>query len=82
MHGSCGNNLRQLFWNDLIAFNSNYPMMVIRDFNSVTDQNEKVGANHVSFNDVSAFNNMISQTGLVDAGFSRNKFTWANNKPG
>lgn len=44
VHSSYDANIRQILWNEFIAFNSNSPWMIIGDFNTIADQSEKRGS--------------------------------------
>src|SRR4051812_38447954 len=82
IHASCNASLKQSLWTDFTDFNTVSPWLVAGDFNAVTCQEEKIGGRPISFQDTGDFNNMISQTGLIDTGLSGNKFTWSNNRMG
>lgn len=82
IHASCDGNIRQCLWAELCNCNFNCPWLVVGDFNIVRSHEEKIQGNPIKLAEVNDFNNMIASTGLVDGGFSGNKFTWCNNRLG
>lgn len=76
----CDGNKRKLLWDELHASNFNMPWMVVRNFNIVSKQDEKLRGNPININDVNGFNTIISNVELADNDYSSNKFTWCNNK--
>lgn len=44
VHTSCDGNVRLSLVNQFINFNSTLPWMIVGEFNTVTDQNEKIGS--------------------------------------
>lgn len=52
-----------------------WPLVHRGDFNAVLRDDERVGT-HSNLNSLNSFNSFTMNTGVVDAGFSRNKFTW------
>lgn len=49
--------------------------MVVRDFNAVSSQEEKMGECPINLNDVAEFLDMIRQASLNDEGYSGSKYT-------
>lgn len=72
---------RKITWSELkdMSTSINLPWIVIGDFNEVRNQNDqKLGGNPVNLNRCNAFNSCISESGLIDVGSTRLKFTWLN----
>lgn len=80
VYASCDPVKRRDLWSDLSQHIQAGPWLISGDFNIVSAQDEKLGGNPVSFQDVYEFNQMIVCNGLSDAGYSRNKYTWSNNR--
>lgn len=73
---------RKDLWRELSQHNQVCPWQVFGDFNIVSSQDEKLGGNPITFQEVYEFNQMIETNGLSDAGYTGNKFTWSNSRAG
>lgn len=73
---------RKVLWHDLIDFAShvNGPWSVIRDFNDITNENEKFGGRHPNRRKMEAYRDCMNRCGLIDIGFSGPKFIWTNKR--
>ncbi|PKA66258.1 hypothetical protein AXF42_Ash006955 [Apostasia shenzhenica] len=58
----------------------NLPWIVVGDFNTVQNIEERNGGNIPNYYDMKDFNNAILEAGLEDAGYSGKAFTWANSR--
>ncbi|XP_073101452.1 uncharacterized protein [Elaeis guineensis] len=60
-----------------------YPMLLIGDFNVITDSTEKRGGRGFNADiEVREFRNFVNSSSLIDLGFSGSAFTWCNNRFG
>lgn len=75
---------RARLWNDVSeeAVRVDEPWFILGDFNAITHEEEKKGGQRFENKSASDFRNFILANGLLDAGFSGNKFTWSNNQRG
>lgn len=72
---------RSQLWASLRALSSfTAPLSAIDDFNSICFSNEKLSLRPPS--SLRYFNEFISDTGLIDPGFTGHPYTWANNRRG
>lgn len=55
---------------------------ILSDFNSLLNQNEKMGGSLVSQSSSSRFRGFIQSRGLIDIGFSGSPYTWNNKQSG
>ncbi|KAL7083946.1 hypothetical protein ACP275_14G193900 [Erythranthe tilingii] len=83
VYASCSQRSRKDLWAHLSAMNEviSDPWFMGGDFNATLDVSEKKGG----LNDVTRlhdFQNFVIQSGLLDAGFIGNPFTWSNNQHG
>lgn len=76
--------LRNVFWNSLASVDlSDVPWCLISDFNCLLDAHDKQGGLVFSVNyAIRCFRDFIYNSGLMDLGFSRRRFTWSNNRQG
>lgn len=65
-----------------IAAVFNGPWLLIRDFNKVVSQADKVGGKPVASSSSSVLNGLITRRGLLDVGFHGCPFTWSNGREG
>lgn len=82
VYASCDGRKRRELWTNLVNLNSKTPWLIAGDFNVGISQGDKKGGNPLNMNDVTDFNSMISQFGLIDGGFSSSRFTSSNNRTG
>jgi len=69
-------------WEDLeeVACNTDFPWMVGGDFNTITDESEKLGGLPVSQVEVEDFVQCISSCALNEIQFSGSCYTWWNGR--
>ncbi|KAF7844864.1 reverse transcriptase [Senna tora] len=74
---------RKILWGNLIklAPEINMPWIIGGDFNEVLSQDEKWGLRPASNARIREFKHCIDSCGLVDLGYSGQKFTWCNKRP-
>lgn len=82
IYAGCIGERRKELWTELLNLNINTPWMITGNFNEVSNQDEKIGENPLNINDVTDFNSFISQSGLIDGGYTGSKFTWTKNRIG
>ena len=83
VYGSTDYRVRCTLWEYLVNTSStSLPWTVIGDFNSILITQEKLSTHPHSSISVREFYDMIMAAGLKDLGFSRNRFTLANNRQG
>ncbi|MQM06569.1 hypothetical protein Taro_039396 [Colocasia esculenta] len=83
VYTACDMSSRRLLYDDLLTSNINQlPWMVGGDFNCVSSPSEKEGGSTPNHSSMIDFNSFISAAGLLDAGFSGQRFTWSNNRVG
>lgn len=81
VHGHCSADDRRSLWHDLsLVVNENIPCILLGDFNVIMSANEKRGGIPFNINEAEDFINFISDTSLLDVGFSGSPFTWCNNR--
>lgn len=55
---------------------------MLADLNAITNEEEKQGGCKFGLKFAADFSNFAVANGLLDVGFSGNKFTWSNNQKG
>ncbi|KAL0283501.1 UNVERIFIED_CONTAM: hypothetical protein Sradi_7226000 [Sesamum radiatum] len=73
-------NSRRNLWEELSNFNQDAPWIVGGDFNVILHPNENQGGNIQRMGPMEDFNDMMTDTGLIDAGFEGEPFTWTNKR--
>ena len=71
---------RRALWEDLQKWSSNFPWIILGDFNSILSQDDKHNGEHVSSYEVSDFRTCCSVLGLSDLNYTGCQFTWTNEK--
>lgn len=71
---------RRSLWDDLCNWSSNFPWIILGDFNSLLSQEDKHNGALVSTYKVSDFRSCCSDLGLSDLNFSGCHFTWMNGR--
>lgn len=84
VYAKCNRLERKDLWEHLTVLSSSMtdPWFVGGDLNAILDAREKKGGRPTEVRNLFDFQNCILQTGLIDAGFSGNPFTWSNNRAG
>ncbi|XP_070015166.1 uncharacterized protein [Nicotiana sylvestris] len=80
VYAKCKAHLREPLWDNLktIASGMNSPWMVARDFNIITDPEEKKGGKIHNMSKSLPFIHCIMDCGLMDMDYSGSPFTWCN----
>ncbi|KAL0420356.1 UNVERIFIED_CONTAM: hypothetical protein Slati_3058500 [Sesamum latifolium] len=74
-------NSRRILWEELTWLSTqDVPWLVGRDFNVILHPNENQGGDLSRMGPMDDFNDMVSDTGLIDAGFEGEPFTWINKR--
>ncbi|KAL0400375.1 UNVERIFIED_CONTAM: hypothetical protein Sradi_2380800 [Sesamum radiatum] len=74
-------NPRRILWVKLVKFsNQDVPKIVGGDFNVILHPNENQCGDMKRLGPMDDFNDMMSDTGLIDAGFEGDPFTWTNKR--
>ena len=58
------------------------PWLCVRDFNEIIWSHEKLGRGLRQENMMKAFREVLDECGLMDLGFSSEKYTWKGKRPG
>ena len=76
-------NKHKPFWNYLqnLATNISLLWVLLRDFNDMLSDEEKLGGLPVNRTRILAFRNCMDKCGLMDLGFHGPCFTWTNKSP-
>jgi len=82
VYGSPYHQNRAQFWDNLRDIGANYlgAWLCIGDFNMILDQSEKVGGLPFACSSQDFFRDFMNTHGMVDLGFSGNRFTWSNHR--
>ncbi|KAL0405920.1 UNVERIFIED_CONTAM: hypothetical protein Slati_3905900 [Sesamum latifolium] len=76
IYAKCYRNPRRILWEDLTRIsNQNAPWLVGGDFNAILHPNENQGGDMRRLVPMDNFNDMMFDTGLIDAGFEGEPFT-------
>ncbi|KAL0289913.1 UNVERIFIED_CONTAM: LINE-1 reverse transcriptase [Sesamum radiatum] len=76
-----GKDLRRNLWEELVKLsNQDAPWIVGGDFNVILHPNENQGGDIHRMGPMDDFYDMITDTGLIDAGFEGEPFTWTNKR--
>lgn len=75
---------RNLLWDSLSSADlSNFPWLVLGDFNCISNAQDKLGGSPFSFcSSVRRFNCFLAVSALSDLGFISPRYTWCNNRTG
>ncbi|KAL0293704.1 UNVERIFIED_CONTAM: hypothetical protein Scaly_3136100 [Sesamum calycinum] len=74
-------NPRRALWEELKRLSLNkVPWIVGGDFNTMLHTHEYRGATISSLGSIEDFNDMVLDSGLTDAGFEGEPFTWSNKR--
>ncbi|KAL0289211.1 UNVERIFIED_CONTAM: hypothetical protein Sradi_7078400 [Sesamum radiatum] len=74
-------NPRRNLWEELVKLsNQDAPWIVGGDFNVISHPNENQGGDIQRMGPMEDFNDMMTDTGLIDAGFEGEPFTWTNKR--
>ncbi|XP_020253738.1 uncharacterized protein LOC109830781 [Asparagus officinalis] len=76
------NSGRKSLWHDILAFKQNVscPWIIGGDFNTIIDNNEKIGGSLVTDTDTEDFQNFISSCQLMHLKTTGCFFTWCNKQ--
>ncbi|KAL2237563.1 UNVERIFIED_CONTAM: hypothetical protein Sindi_0948000 [Sesamum indicum] len=81
IYAKCYRAPRRILWDELTRIShQNVPWLVGGDFNAILHPNENQGGDMRRIGSMDDFNDMMSDTGLIDAGFEGEPFTWTNNR--
>ncbi|KAL0448790.1 UNVERIFIED_CONTAM: hypothetical protein Slati_1435400 [Sesamum latifolium] len=81
IYAKCYRNPRRILWEELVKLsNQSVPWIVGGDFNVILHPNENQGGDMQRLGPMDDFNDMMSDTGLIDAGFEGEPFTWTNKR--
>ena len=71
---------RKMLWEYLknLASSIILPWVVLRDFNEMLAEDEKMGSLPLNGNTISTFRDCIDQCGLMDLGFHEPRYMWTN----
>ncbi|KAL0287132.1 UNVERIFIED_CONTAM: hypothetical protein Sradi_7130600 [Sesamum radiatum] len=81
IYAKCYRNPRRNLWEELVKLsNQDAPWIVGGDFNVISHPNENQGGDIQRMGPMEDFNDMMTDTGLIDAGFEGEPFTWTNKR--
>ncbi|KAL0394703.1 UNVERIFIED_CONTAM: hypothetical protein Slati_4436500 [Sesamum latifolium] len=81
VYAKCYRNSRRILWEELVKLsNQDVPGIVGGDSNVILHSNENQGGDMQRLDPMDDFNDMMSDTGLIDAGFEGDPFTWTNKR--
>ncbi|KAL0402600.1 UNVERIFIED_CONTAM: hypothetical protein Slati_4289900 [Sesamum latifolium] len=81
IYAKCSRNSRRILWEELTRLSTqDVPWLVGGDFNVILHPNENQGGDLSRMGPMDDFNDMVSDTGLIDAGFEGEPFTWTNKR--
>ncbi|KAK4390395.1 hypothetical protein Sango_2102800 [Sesamum angolense] len=81
VYAKCYRNPRRLLWEELTSIsNQHAPWLVGGHFNVILHPNENQGVDMRRMGPIDDFNDMMIDTGLMDAGFEGHPFTWTNKR--
>lgn len=63
-----------------LATNCNFPWICLGDFNEIMDLKENWGGNEISVSQINSSKQAIDEAGLIDLGYSLNRFTWSKGR--
>ncbi|KAL0291296.1 UNVERIFIED_CONTAM: LINE-1 reverse transcriptase [Sesamum radiatum] len=81
IYAKCYRNPRRNLWEELVKLsNQDVPWIVEGDFNVILHLNENQGGDIQRMGPMEDFYDMMTDTGLIDAGFEGEPFTWTNKR--
>ncbi|XP_011081406.1 uncharacterized protein LOC105164454 [Sesamum indicum] len=81
IYAKCYRTPRRILSDELTRIShQNVPWLVGGDFNAILHPNENQGGDMRRIGSMDDFNDMMFDTGLIDAGFEGEPFTWTNNR--
>ncbi|KAL0434121.1 UNVERIFIED_CONTAM: hypothetical protein Slati_2746400, partial [Sesamum latifolium] len=81
VYAKCYRNRRRTLWEELVKLsNQDVPWIVGGDFNIILHPNENQGKDMQRLGPMDDFNDIMSDIGLIDAGFEGDLFTWTNKR--
>ncbi|KAL0336655.1 UNVERIFIED_CONTAM: hypothetical protein Sradi_4877400 [Sesamum radiatum] len=81
VYAKCYRNFRRLLWEELTNIsNLHAPWLVGGILNVILHPNENKGGDMRRMGPIDDFNDMMIDTGLMDAGFEGDLFTWTNKR--
>ncbi|KAL0293654.1 UNVERIFIED_CONTAM: hypothetical protein Sradi_6925200 [Sesamum radiatum] len=81
IYAKCSRNPRRILWEELKTLsNHKTPWLVGGDFNAILHTEENMGGIINRLGPLEDFNDMILESGLTDAGFEGEPFTWTNKR--
>ncbi|KAL2248287.1 UNVERIFIED_CONTAM: hypothetical protein Sindi_2681000 [Sesamum indicum] len=81
LHKRNTRNPRRALWEELKRLSLNkVPLIVGGDFNTMLHTHENQGGTISSLGAIEDFNDMVLDSGLIDAGFEGEPFTWTNKR--
>ncbi|XP_058068824.1 uncharacterized protein LOC131218159 [Magnolia sinica] len=84
VYAKCSRILRRSLWSNLISISNSIagPWAVAGDFNALANSTERFERRRQPNTGDDEFAEAINDAGLLDVGFSDNRFTWSNNHDG
>ncbi|KAL0454907.1 UNVERIFIED_CONTAM: hypothetical protein Slati_0829900 [Sesamum latifolium] len=81
IYAKCFRNPRRIRWEELTWISNQVaPWLIGGDFNVILHPNENQGGDMRRTGPMDDFNDMMFDTGLIDAGFEGEPFTWTNKR--
>ncbi|KAL2237400.1 UNVERIFIED_CONTAM: hypothetical protein Sindi_0931700 [Sesamum indicum] len=81
IYAKCYRTPRRILWDELTRIShQTVPWLIGGDFNAILLPNENQGGDMRRIGSMDDFNDMMFDTGLIDAGFEGEPFTWTNNR--
>ena len=73
---------RSILWNNLtnVAEAQSLLWIMMGDFNELLMSDDKFGGRPINFRYAMKFQNFLNTCGMMDMGFSENRFTWTNSR--
>ncbi|XP_058078982.1 uncharacterized protein LOC131227248 [Magnolia sinica] len=82
IYAACNWHERQSLWEEIQALSTTIssPWLLCGDFNTTASPEERIGTSHPNSRSMEDFRTVISNAGLLDAGYIGSKFIWCNNR--
>ncbi|KAG5599221.1 hypothetical protein H5410_030591 [Solanum commersonii] len=83
VYAKCKDHVRRPLWDRILYYataKTNSPWCAVGDYNVITSIDEKLGGVSYNMKKSLEFIDVIEACGLMDLGFSGQKFTWSNNR--
>lgn len=80
VYGPINPSLKPVFWDQLLDIVTNWsgPRLILGNFNTILNQQDKLGSRPVAQPSNCGFVDLIRTGGLIDVGFKGNRYTWTN----